>query len=106
MDKKLTMVGMALLAMVGMAEAKEINMLFMGSSFTFRHDLPELVKQVFEEGQTDLTVIETNPKGKGEGKDPDGGDAKVVFDDATKTLLQKAAYSAVIEFNSGCNPEA
>lgn len=47
------------------------------------------------------SVTETNPKGKGTGKDPDGGDAKVVFDDATKTLLQKAAYDAVMEFNAG-----
>lgn len=38
------------------ADAKEINILFMGNSFTFRHDLPELVKQVFEEGQPGLTV--------------------------------------------------
>lgn len=36
--------------------AKEINILFMGNSFTFRHDLPELVKTVFEEGQPGLTV--------------------------------------------------
>ncbi len=44
------------------------------------------------------TVVETNPKGKGEGKDPDDGDAKVVFDDSTKILLQKAAFDAVMEF--------
>jgi len=36
--------------------AKEINILFIGNSFTFRHDLPELVKTVVEEGQPDLTV--------------------------------------------------
>lgn len=47
------------------------------------------------------TVIETNPKGKGVGKDPDGGDAKVVFGDTTKILLQKAAFDAVMEFNAG-----
>jgi len=33
-----------------------INMLFLGNSFTFRHDLPSLVKTVFEEGQPNLTV--------------------------------------------------
>ncbi|VGO20666.1 DUF4886 domain-containing protein [Pontiella sulfatireligans] len=53
------------------------------------------------EGFTFNTVTETNPKGKGEGKDPDGGDAKVVFDDATKTLIQKAAFEAVMAFNAG-----
>ncbi|MFC1600941.1 hypothetical protein ACFL34_01155 [Candidatus Sumerlaeota bacterium] len=47
------------------------------------------------------TVVETKSKGKGEGKDPDGGDAKVVFDDTTKILLQKAAFDAVMEFNAG-----
>ncbi len=47
------------------------------------------------------TVVETQPKGKGKGKDPDGGDAKVVFEGQTKTLLQKAAYEAVVEFNEG-----
>lgn len=46
------------------------------------------------------TVVETNPKGKGEGRDPDGGEAKVVFDDTTKTFLQKAAYEAVMEFDA------
>ena len=45
------------------------------------------------------TVVETNPKGKGRGKDPDGGDAEVVFEERTKTLLQKAAYDAVVEFS-------
>ena len=47
------------------------------------------------------TVVENRPKGKGEGKDPDGGDAKVVFDGTTKTLLQKTAYDAVMEFSAG-----
>jgi len=168
----LASIGMLLLASPGAVEAKEINMLFMGNSFTFRHDLPSLVKQVFEEGQADLTVnverivyggqdlfphhdlycsetavrlnsitiseieertaviesmlaaekppafynaffkestegftfdtvVETKSKGKGMGKDPDGGDAKVVFEDSTKTLLQKAAYDAVKEFSAG-----
>lgn len=44
------------------------------------------------------SVTETNPKGKGPGKDPDGGDAKVVFDEKTKTYLQKMAYQAVMAF--------
>ena len=52
----LASIGMLLLASLGTVEAREINMLFMGNSFTFRHDLPELVKQVFEEGQAALTV--------------------------------------------------
>ncbi len=52
----LAVIGILLLTSVGSVEAKEINVLFMGNSFTFRHDLPELVKQVFEEGQPDLTV--------------------------------------------------
>ena len=34
----------------------EINILFIGNSFTFRHDLPELVKTVFEDGHPDLKV--------------------------------------------------
>jgi len=38
------------------AESKEINILFMGNSFTYRHDLPELVKTVIEEGHPDLKV--------------------------------------------------
>ena len=45
-----------ILSSLGSLEAKEINILFMGNSFTFRHDLAQLVKQVFEEGQLDLTV--------------------------------------------------
>jgi len=53
------------------------------------------------EGFTFDTVVETKSKGKGMGKDPDGGDAKVVFEDSTKTLLQKAAYDAVVEFSAG-----
>ena len=47
------------------------------------------------------TVVENKDKGKGKGKDPDGGDAKVVFEDNTKTLLQKAAFDAVMEFSAG-----
>ena len=34
----------------------EINILFFGNSFTFRHELPDLVKEVFEEGQPGTTV--------------------------------------------------
>ncbi|MCU4157878.1 hypothetical protein J1N10_18030 [Carboxylicivirga sp. A043] len=37
-------------------EKKEIDILFIGNSFTARHDLSELVKQVFEEGKPNLTV--------------------------------------------------
>jgi len=44
------------------------------------------------------TVIETNDKGQGEGKDPDGGDAKVVFGETTKSILQKAAFDGVMQF--------
>ncbi len=47
------------------------------------------------------TVVENVSRGKGRGKDPDGGDAKVVFEDSAKTLLQKAAYEAVVEFSAG-----
>ncbi len=50
------------------------------------------------EGFAFNTVVENKSKGKGTGKDPDGGDALVVFEDSTKTLLQKAAYDAVMEF--------
>ena len=45
------------------------------------------------------TVVEIKSKGKGEGKDPDGGDAKVVFEESTKLLLQRTAYEAVMEFS-------
>lgn len=37
-------------------EQEEINMLFIGNSFTARHDLSELVKKVVEEGKPYLTV--------------------------------------------------
>ena len=57
------------------------------------------------EGFTFNTVVENKSKGKGVGKDPDGGDAKVIFEDSTKTLLQKAAYDAVVEFNAGYGKE-
>ncbi len=43
-------------------------------------------------------VVETNSKGKGDGKDPDGGNAEVVFNEPVKSQLQKAAYDAVKEF--------
>ena len=56
------------------------------------------------EGFAFNTVVENKSKGKGTGKDPDGGEAKVVFEDSIKTLLQKAAYDAVMEFSAGeCN---
>jgi len=44
------------LVLLSHAEGKEINMLFMGNSFTFRHNLPELVKTVIEEGRPELKV--------------------------------------------------
>jgi hypothetical protein len=34
----------------------EMNILFIGNSYTFRHELPTLVKTVFEEGQPGLTI--------------------------------------------------
>lgn len=48
------------------------------------------------EGLKFNTVVET--KLDENGKDPDGGDAKVVFDNETKVLLQKAAYAAAMKF--------
>lgn len=36
--------------------ASQVNMLFIGNSFTFRHDLPNLVKKVFEEGNPGMTL--------------------------------------------------
>lgn len=56
MKKKTCAIVMLFAALFGTAGAKEINILFMGNSFTFRHNLPELVKTVFEEGHPDLTV--------------------------------------------------
>ena len=49
MRTKLAGIFLLFLATVGTVEAKEINILFMGNSFTYRHDLQKLVKQVFEE---------------------------------------------------------
>ncbi len=51
------------------------------------------------EGFTYNTVTETNPKGRGPGKDPDGNPATVVFDKKTKEYLQGMAYQAVMAFN-------
>jgi hypothetical protein len=51
------------------------------------------------------TVTENNPKGQPEGKDPDGGNATVVFEGETKTILQKAAYEAVMQFNRSLEEE-
>lgn len=45
------------------------------------------------------TVTET--KIKGGNKDPDGGNIKVVIDEATKKMLQKTAYDSVMEFDGG-----
>lgn len=56
MRRKLRYSLLLLLAFIGSMGAKEINILFVGNSFTFRHNLPELVKTVFEEGQPDLRV--------------------------------------------------
>ena len=56
MKRKLAAIVFLLLWLLGVVEADEINILFMGNSFTFRHDLPNLVKQVLEEGQPELTV--------------------------------------------------
>jgi len=41
------------------------------------------------------TIVETKVR---DGKDPDGGDPKVVFDKKTKTYLQKMAFQTVQEF--------
>lgn len=43
------------------------------------------------------TIVKTKLDSKG--KDPDDGDATVVFDDETKTRLQKAASDAAVKFN-------
>ena len=45
------------------------------------------------------SVTETNPKGQAPGRDPDGNDAAVVFDEKAKTYLQDMAYRAVMAFN-------
>ena len=52
----LFLIGLNLLFGSGAKAQEEINILFIGNSFTFRHNLPELVKQVFEEGHPELTV--------------------------------------------------
>jgi hypothetical protein len=44
------------------------------------------------------TVVENQPKGNPEGRDPDNGDAKVVFQDPVKTRLQKAAFDGWRDF--------
>lgn len=54
--KNLTAVSLTFLFALPQLKAEEINILFLGNSFTFRHDLKELVKEVFEEGQTGLRV--------------------------------------------------
>lgn len=41
------------------------------------------------------TIVENKVR---DGKDPDGGDPKVVFDEKTKTYLQKTAFETVREF--------
>ena len=45
------------------------------------------------------TVTETNPKGMGTGRDPDGNPAKIVFKEDDKIYLQQKAYNAVNKFN-------
>lgn len=58
MCKKFLSISIILLTIIPLRDshAKELNILFIGNSFTFRHNLPELVKQVIEEGQKDTTV--------------------------------------------------
>ncbi len=41
------------------------------------------------------TVVETKAK---DGKDPDGGKLKVVFEGEEKAYLQRMAWKAVVEF--------
>ena len=48
------------------------------------------------EGLTFNSVTENKLKN---GKDPDGGEPTVVFDNKEKTYLQRMAYEAVLEFN-------
>ena len=45
------------------------------------------------------TVTETHSKGQGKERDPDGGNATVVFDGATKKYLQEIAFDAVSTFD-------
>lgn len=54
--KNIKTIALLIFTLLATCQAQEINILFMGNSFTFRHDLPELVKEVFEEGEPDLTV--------------------------------------------------
>jgi hypothetical protein len=49
------------------------------------------------EGLNFNTVIET--KLDANGKDPDGNDPKIVFDENTKNLIQKTAFDALMAFN-------
>ncbi len=49
------------------------------------------------------SVTETKLK---DGKDPDGGEPTVVFDNEEKTYLQRMAYEAVEEFNLGSENES
>ena len=46
----------AVLSLSHTAFAQQVNILFIGNSFTARHDLPGLVKKVFEEGHPGMTV--------------------------------------------------
>ena len=48
------------------------------------------------EGLAFNSVTETKLKN---GKDPDGGEPTVVFDNEEKTYLQRMAYASVMEFN-------
>ena len=57
------------------------------------------------EGLSFDTVTENNSKGQPEGKDPDGGNATVVFEGETKMLLQQAAYEAVMQFDQSLENE-
>jgi len=50
------------------------------------------------EGLAFNTVTETKLK---KGRDPDGGEPTVIFDDAVKTYLQRMAYESTLEFNLG-----
>lgn len=49
------------------------------------------------------SVTETKLK---DGKDPDGGEPTVVFDNEEKAYLQRMAYEAVVEFNLGSENES
>ena len=47
------------------------------------------------------TVVETKAK---DGKDPDGGELKVVFEGEEKAYLQRMAWEAVVEFDAALPP--